>query len=310
MRNPFRNNLGGHLLAFALSVVLWFFVKSTLSPVRPAELGTRRLTAVPIEFRNRPTELEFVRLPSGTATLTVRGPHEVLDALTTGDVVAFIDLRGLTEGVHQMSIRVDVPAGVEVTGASPVRMEVLLERIISTQVPVSLSLNGSVAPGFYAPPGFVEPEAVVVTGGRSAVAKVAPFVIVLDVSGAERSLVATIALPPLTHEGEPIAGVAVNPEQVVYRQPVWPTRSVPVRVSAPDLPEQGGISFTPSPDTVVIAGDMEELRDIDELVVLLGAGEWEAGETVEVDLILPQGVYLISPESPRISIMVISETEN
>ena len=176
-----RDNIAHHLLALVLALALWFFVKSTSAPIRQVDTNSRRFAGVAIETRNRATELDLLRPITQTTTLNVRAHQDVLDKLTVQDLVAYVDLRALKEGTHDLNIRVDLPAGVEVLSASPARVQVALEERISTQVPVVLSLSGAVPPGYFAPPGGVEPGTVVVTGGRSIVSSLAPFIIVLDV---------------------------------------------------------------------------------------------------------------------------------
>ena len=295
------------MLALVLALVLWFFVKSTVAPVRNVDVGIRRLTALPIEVRNRPVDLDFARIPSGTVSLNVRGSTEALDQLTLGDVLAYVDLRGLGEGTHQMSIRVDVPAGVEVTSATPPRLEVVLERIISTQTSLVLDLRGEPEEGFFAPPGQVEPATVMLTGGRSAVTRVAPFVIVVDVDGFDRSVTSTLALQPLDSQGQVVPGVEVSPEQVLFRQPIWPTRRVPIVIVPGE--EQAQFSYEVIPEDVLISAPGEVLRDIEELVVVLDTTDLTQNVTIEQDLVLPPGVYSVSRGTYRIRIIITVDTQ-
>ena len=170
MKKTFRrDNIAHHVLALVLALALWFFVKSTSVPVRQADTNSRRFAGVTIETRNRSTELDLVQPITQTTALNVRAHQDVLDRLTVQDLVAYVDLRTLREGTHDLNIRVDLPAGVEVLSANPSRVQVSLEEIISTQVPVVLSLTGAAPAGFYAPAGVVEPATVIVTGGRSVV---------------------------------------------------------------------------------------------------------------------------------------------
>jgi len=305
MKKILREDMAHHVLALLLALVLWFFVKSTSAPVRQADTQTRRFSNITIETRNRATDLALVRPLTQTATLTVRAPQDVLERLTVQDLVAYVDLRTLQEGSHELNIRVDLPVGVEVLSASPTRVQLGLEQIISTQVPVLLSLSGVPTPGYYAPPGVVEPATVVVTGGRSLVGSVAPFVVVIDVSNLTDTVTASVPLEPYTTQGQAL-NVDVNPPQVQYRQPIIPTKRVPLRIVgeggfAPSVTE---VAFEPTPQDIEVAAPVDVLQDLTELVMVVNTSNIRENTIVELIPQVPQGVYLVAPSPVAIRMIV------
>lgn len=308
MKKLSKADIGDHILALVLALVLWFFVKSAQAPARAVDTNTRRFSAIALELRNRHTDLDLAQTTSGSVALTVRGPQDLLERLSPQDLVAYIDLRTLREGTHQLSVRVDVPAGIEVTSALPSRVEITLEQIITTSVPVSLSLSGSPAPGYFTPPGSVVPESVVVTGGRTAVGNLAPFVLLIDVTDLSSSLVSSAQLQPHSLAGQALSNVSVNPSTVQYRQPVYPTRSIPIKAVAKGAlgPQIREVKFELSLAQVTIAAPTETLYDVNELIIPVNVEGLTAESVVEVVPVVPPGVFLVAPPTVGVRIIPIS----
>lgn len=300
-----RDNIAIHLLALVLALALWFFVKSTSGPVRQGDTNSRRFAGVTIETRNRGTELDLVRPITQTTVLNVRAHQDVLDRLTVQDLVAYVDLRTLKEGTHDLNIRVDLPAGVEVLSASPARVQVALEQIISTQVPVTLSLTGAPPAGYYAPLGAVEPASVIVTGGRSVVGSLAPFIIVLDVSTLTDTASASVQLEPFNTQGQ-LLGLSVNPPQVQYRQPIYPTKLVPLEVVGEGgyAPGIQNILFESNIPALEVAANSELLQEIESIVLSVDTSEVLEDTTIEITPQLPQGAHFVAPSNVEVRMIV------
>lgn len=307
MKKIFRENIGDHVLALLLALALWFFVKSTSTPVRPVDASSVRFSGIAIETRNRAPELDLATPITTTASLTIRAPQDILDKITKQDLVTYVDLRSLQEGTHQLSIRVDVPAGVEVVSAMPARLEIVLEEIISTQVPVSLSLVGELVPGFFAPPGIVEPATVVVTGARSMVGNLAPLVIVIDASELTDTVTASVGIQPFNREGQPLQ-VTMNPPQVQYRQPIYPTKSVPIAVISNGgfAPGVTDVRFELITGEAVVAALPDILQGISTLEVAVDTSQVKQNTSIEVMLAPPSGTYLVSHPAVTIRMIVVS----
>lgn len=307
-----RADIGTHILALVLALVLWFFVMYTQSPTGAVELSTRRFTAITLEARNRPAGLTLVRQPAIAVSVAVRGPRQLMEGLRAQDVVSYLDLAGLKEGTHQLSVRVALPSGLEAVSITPARVEVVLDQIISATVPVRLALVGNVAAGYFAPAGQVTPDSVMVTGGRSAVARLAPLVVLLDVSGLTASLSASAELLPLDAAGQPIADVSLNVTSVQYHQPVYPTKALPIRLEvqgqAAGDEKVVKAEIVPSAEhtetQATLAGPSDILHGLTELVVPIDVTGLAAGATMEVTPTAPLGTYLVSPRSVSVIITI------
>lgn len=303
-----RDNIAVHLLALVLALALWFFVKSTSGPVRQADTNSRRFAGVTIETRNRATEFDLVQPLTQTTTLNVRAHQDVLDKLTVQDLVAYVDLRTLSEGTHELNIRVDLPAGVEVLSANPSRVQVAMEQIISTQVPVNLSLTGVPPAGYYAPPGEVDPATVVVTGGRSVVGNMTPFTIVLDVASLTSTISGSFPLEPYNALGQ-LLELSINPPQAQYRQPIYPIKAVPLEVVgeggyAPGVKE---VLFELDISQLEVAANPEILQEIENIILSVNTSEVVEDAIIEITPQAPQGAYFVAPSNVEVRMIVVLE---
>src|ERR1700730_15931565 len=96
------------LLSVALAVLLWMVVAGE----ETVERGLR----IPLELQQFPPGLELDGEPPSLVDARVRGASGTLSRLSSGDVVAVIDLRGAREGRRVFPLTPDpvrAPFGVE-----------------------------------------------------------------------------------------------------------------------------------------------------------------------------------------------------
>ena len=55
----------------------------------------------------------------GWVDLTVKGPQRVLHNLALGEAAVYVDASGLAPGSHQLDVRVDLPAALELVRTAP-----------------------------------------------------------------------------------------------------------------------------------------------------------------------------------------------
>src|ERR1700722_11633221 len=160
---PFRL-LGLKLLSVALAVLLWMVVAGE----EIVERGLR----IPLELQQFPPGLELDSEPPSLVDARVRGSSGTLSRLSSGDVVAVIDLRGAKVGRRLFPLtpeQVRVPFGVEIVQVTPSTVALVLESSASKQVPVEPTLEGTPASGFVVGKKTVDPPSVEIVGPDSAV---------------------------------------------------------------------------------------------------------------------------------------------
>ena len=156
--HPFRN-FGLKVAALGLGSLLWFTVTG--------ERVERKVTRVPIYYRNVPPSLEITDQPD-SVDVSVRGRYTDISRLQ--DIAVTADLGASGPGANVLPLRVDqvtVPRYVEVVQIDPGTVTVWLERSDAMSVPVRPNVDGEPAPGFRVKEVLVEPARVTIVGPQS-----------------------------------------------------------------------------------------------------------------------------------------------
>ena len=161
--NPFRR-LGLKVVSVVLAALIWLVV----SGEQIVERGFR----IPLEFSNLPAGLELASDAPTVVDVRVRGSSGALGRLTTGDLVAILDLRQARAGRRLFSLSgsdVRAPFGVDVAFVAPSSLAITFEPHAEKQVTVSPVVEGQPASGFEVRQITSEPAIVVVSGPTTAV---------------------------------------------------------------------------------------------------------------------------------------------
>jgi len=158
------DNLTLKLLSLGFAIILWIFVTGQ----QRTELGL----IANLRFDNMPTSLMMVNEPEDTLDVRVVGAKTVLFKVVGETLVYPLDLAGVEAGRTTFPIQPDrlkLPSGVRVTRISPSNVAVVLDDIISKEIPVRVELVGAPAEGYAI--GRVEalPRVVTIQGAKNAV---------------------------------------------------------------------------------------------------------------------------------------------
>jgi YbbR domain-containing protein len=292
--NPF-----GHLwlktLALALATLLWL----TVAGEHLVERGMR----VPLEFRNKPPELEIVGDPPASVDVRLSGPSALLSRLDPGEVVAVLDLATARAGsklFHLKANEVRVPYGVQVEQVVPPTLSLGLEKSGRRSLTIAPAIEGEPAPGYVVGRVTPSPPTVDVVGPESRLKQIREATtepiqvdgrregfsetVTVGVTDATLRLVqalqstVTVEIMPAPVERE-IAGVAVR----------W--RNLGPGLTAVVRPSLARVSVRGSGDALDgLRGDT-----IDAFVDLAGLGSGRYNLRVQVDPSQNFGVTAITP---------------
>ena len=144
LRRIFLEDWSLKLLSLAIAIVLWLLVTGQNQPV------TAHVN-VQLNFI-RPPALEISNDPPRTVDVMLTGSRNKLDALTSLDLVATVDLTDQRAGERVLRLadkaEISLPQGIKVDGYQPSAIPVRLEEVIERQVNVEPKLEGKPADGF------------------------------------------------------------------------------------------------------------------------------------------------------------------
>jgi YbbR domain-containing protein len=152
------------LVSVMLSTGLWLLVAG--------DQTVERTMRIPLEFTNLPAHLELAGDALETVDVRVRGASASLSALTTGDLMAVLDLRQARPGqrlFHLQGSDVRAPLSVEIVQVQPSTVAMTFESSETKIVPVSPRVEGVPAAGFHIGAISSDPVSVVVAGPSTAI---------------------------------------------------------------------------------------------------------------------------------------------
>ncbi len=161
-------DMGLRLISVALAIGLWIFVNA-------GQHGSLRSFEVPISYLDLPPGFAVTNAHPDFIKLQVSGPLTLLSIIDPTHLRLRLDLTGV--GIGQASFKIApeafaVPRHTEVTGVSPSQIVLEIDRIVTREIPVHLTLSGTPAEGYKIASAEVTPATVAVRGPSRQVAHI------------------------------------------------------------------------------------------------------------------------------------------
>lgn len=161
------SNLLPKALSLFLVFVLWGFITG--------QQRTEIWLTVPLEFRNRPPQMEISGEPVNKVEVGIRGPRGVISGITQDQVRAHVDLSQYQRGLNYVRLSTDnftVPLGTEVTKINPSSLRLRLEDVKSRPIQVKAQLIGKLGDAWRLKTVWIEPPFITLQGPESLLKKV------------------------------------------------------------------------------------------------------------------------------------------
>jgi len=298
---PFRH-LGLKALSLVLALLLWMIV----SGEETVERGLR----VPLELQQVPAGLELTGEVPATVDVRVRGASGTLSRVSTGDVVAVLDLRNAQSGRRLFPLTpkdVRVPFGVEIVQVQPSALAMAFEPSASRRVTVIPAVDGRPAPGYVVGSLEADPKTVEVIGPETAVRRATEALTEpVSVAGARDRVQQSVTLGlidpslRLKNVGTATVTIQIVPaplERSLHNRPVH-LRNVAPNLEAQAIPSAVGLTVRGSREALARV----EADDIVAYVDLGGLGPGQYSLTVHADSSPDAGVTRIEPSSVQVRI--------
>lgn len=266
------------LVAFVVSVVLWFYVVTIENPVKEVTLHN-----VPVTF-NGETELredyKLLVVDSNVlsgAELTFSGKISDLNKLqqNKSDVELVLDISHL-RNTQEYPLSYDIgditiPASlsaqdISLVNHAPDVISITLGKLASKTIPVDVQQIVSLADGFTAGGLTKNYEEVVVEGPEEIVKSVSSARAVLERENVGQKITATLPLELLDSNGEPVTdpSLSVSADAVEVTMPVFLYKDVPLEAT---VVEGGGattedVTIDIEPRTIRLSGEASVLEGI------------------------------------------------
>jgi hypothetical protein len=294
------NHLGLKCLSIALAALLWLLVSG--------ERIVERAMRIPLEFTNLPRQLEIIGDAPNVVDVRLRGSSGTLSRISTGELVAMLDLRGARPGrrlFHLIGADVRTPFGVEVVQVMPSSVSMTFEPSGSKVVPIVPAVEGEPAAGYLIGTVTADPATVEVVGPVSALGSLTEAITEpISVAAKDGPVIETVTV------GVPDQSVRLRMPQTarvtvnVTPAPVeWAVAAIPVQVRNAS---GAAAQVTPASITVHVRGPRETMGSgAEAFEASVDVGGLRSGQyQLPVRVVPPAriGVVKIDPEELRVRI--------
>ncbi|MXY79766.1 MAG: hypothetical protein F4Y94_08805 [Chloroflexi bacterium] len=256
-----RRDLALFATAAGLALVIWFVITDSENVTVTEPLGF----ALPVQAVNIPSDLAVAsRVPP--VVIEIAGREDDVGRATPDDFVATVDLTGLPPGAHEIAVNIrSRDEDVTVRSVQPQSVVVILESVVSRQVPVAVEIENSPPLGFDVGEPVTAESLVTVSGIPQLVRLVDTVVARIDIRGATVTVDATVSLQARTSTGAAVGQVQISPpsievevpvEQAVFRRAV----AVTPRIHGEPAPGFRVRSISVEPVTAVVVGTLADLE--------------------------------------------------
>jgi YbbR domain-containing protein len=296
------------ILAFTLSFAVWVFVSYTQNPDRR------------IRFDNVPVDVEALgpglivvdtnglpRTTRPTVSVTVEGSADMLQNVTERDLRAFQDLASVAPGQYVLDVQVE-PTRTDRPrlqfAPDPFRLPIRVEQEITSTLPLSVTVSGSVPFSFEALEPQVTSRGLAITnvqvqGPQNRVERVVGVRAAADIDRLTSTYNSPRSLEAVDRDGRAVDGVTIEPPLVNVQIPINSSvgvKRVPVVPQLAGQPASGYVvaEVSVDPQLVTLTGSSGPLDNVESIsttaVSLTGATRT-----------FSQTVLLQEPQSARLS---------
>jgi YbbR domain-containing protein len=297
------------LTALVFAIAVWIFA---VTQADPAETRTYP-RAIPIEIIGLDPNLTITNEIAQQVNLAIRAPASIHAQLENDinliDVT--LDLSGLESGVHTLTPQVNLGVSpAEIMRISPSSIFIKLDAIITESFPIDLRVIGNPTIGYEIQTPVLSDENVLVSGPESIIETIDQITAEVNITDASEEIQRTIELIPIDADGNPVAGVSLNPVSVEVTVPVTQRggfRTVVVRIVTSGQIAPGyrlTTIFANPPSVTIFSANPDLVETIPGFVETTPINLNMASEDIEirVALNLPEGINVVGSQNVTVQI--------
>lgn len=257
-------------LSFVLALALWLYVTGKENPNVAINLE-QPLSIVPTRVGVGLIVTNLYQFPTAHVRYRTTSPTT---PVSSANFRVFVDLLNAKPGIHRhVRVGCESDPGIACVNVTPSYIDVALDTVQDTHVPVRAKTTGQPAAGYFGTAPHFFPSTVDVSGPHTVVSQVRYAQVNLDISGLSSSLDGPYRPTLVGPQDISVAGAArlsVTPSQVTVHLAIRALSSfkqLPVLVSLKGQPKSGfGVtSVIVSPPEVTVQGSPKELRKLSSL---------------------------------------------
>ncbi len=293
------------LLALCIGITLWYGIV--------AEDQVDVVMTVPLELRNLPADMIIANQYKKELEVSVRGPKRLVQEMQQQNLSRPVNLADTQPGVVRLQNTpesIPFPRGITVQSVQPANIILLVDRLITKNIPLVAKTAGDPARGFSLEGIRLNPEYIKVNGPFTSISKVQSInTATIDVKGLTQTSTVQVALD-LSGTLRNLLGETVIEAEILIREPMTrrTVHYIPINV------KNAGKDNRVSPPMVSVEADIPSkvVRETPELNMLfrasINAAEADAQghapirvEAIAIPNHTAINIISVRPEQARIS---------
>ena len=299
-----RKKLTIFFISLLLAFGFWLFVTIGEGP------ESERVFNVNVTYRNMGEGLTMLE-PLDKVEIKIRGNKQRISTIKNSSIVAYIDLKDLDTGIHNLEVEVEAPSFLKVVEIYPSRISVYLDKIVTVDKNIRIDFIGSLKTGLIIEEPEVSPNKISISGPSKKIETIRDVSITVDLTTINSDITLT-SIPKIKDGlGNDISGLSFNPSIVTINIKVKSILSSKVVPVIPNLTgeisgDYGIKKVSVSPSILTIFGKVDELKNIEYLQTeQIKIGNLTESKIFNVSVILPANIEL--KEENKISVQIIIE---
>jgi len=299
-----RKKLTIFFISLLLAFGFWLFVTIGEGP------ESERVFNVNVTYRNMGEGLTMLE-PLDKVEIKIRGNKQRISTIKDSSIVAYIDLKDLDTGIHNLEVEVEAPSFLKVVEIYPSRISVYLDKIVTVDKNIRIDFIGSLKTGLIIEEPEVSPNKISISGPSKKIETIRDVSITVDLTTINSDITLT-SIPKIKDGlGNDISGLSFNPSIVTINIKVKSILSSKVVPVIPNLTgeisgDYGIKKVSVSPSILTIFGKVDELKNIEYLQTeQIKIGNLTESKIFNTSVILPANIEL--KEENKISVQIIIE---
>ncbi len=308
------NNLYIKLLSLIVAIFLWSYVIGIVNP----EIN---ITHRGIEVQTEGTAylqregLSIITPQNPRVNVELNGTKSDLGNIRSANIIAVMDLEGLTPGENNVEIDVSIQGTsgrVSVVNVEPSTIVVNLDEVVSENIRLEVETLGELEESYTL--GNVRPltNYVRVTAPSQIRNQIERVVAFADVSGKTETFMVNSNLIFLDKNDIELSNIESNISTIDIEVPIYKLKSVPIEVvTVGTLSQNENIeNIHPNPENVIIRGNGDIVDSINSIKTEpINVAELVENENYNVKLKLPEGVSVHENNDIKLDFDYTSSTE-
>lgn len=290
------------LLSLGISIALWFYVVTVVSPNSDKYFNNIPVTIQSeVILQERGLMITSTELPK--VSLHLEGNRSDLNKLNSSNITVAADVSRIGEpGTHNLTLTPTFPGDVpnnaiSVLSRTPSVITIEVEYRVTKEVPVDIQYPGTLPEDYMADKENLELdfENITISGPKSVIDQIAMARIVVDMDGRTESFSEQFQYSLLDAKEKPVdaALVTTNADAVNLTMKIYRVKEIAlnIKVTPGGGASQDTSKITIDPQTIRISGSTSLLEGLDSLELgTINLAEIHMDTTLTFPIKLPEGV--------------------